>query len=578
MFGTAAFGEAMFAEQAYRDMSIQSSVHTPWVIHVRTRFGVLLHRLDGWFNAQEKQRINQPGTFSLSMPLEHPVVKTGDLAAPNEIWILDDTSHVISKYQIREEKMRLDLRGNTYEIRGTTYLKSLSEERVTASIDSAETVEDVVDAVISAFSGTPAITKGFIEPAIGNAAVDLGDGNRQSLLSLLNNVRLANIGGWFEIDIERRLNWRSLDTTFPEQVFQLPSNLNAYEEKTRDGDVFNRIYATGGVIITGADPNDRLIISLPAPGYIEDAASIATYGRRTHAISDVTVRTQVHLIALATAFLADHKDPPIQRTLPAIDLSKLQQESGSTDEPIESVVRLGAPVILKPPVEIPGSPVPFASVVTGYSRKLDTPLDVTIEFGAEEIDIFRRLVQSIQVEGPTNITNIFNQDVEDLWQALDDAPGTFLELGDTPGAYSAGAIYQANPAEDELVALNLGGVGGILYVNFAGNALDYLGLGSAGGILQVNSGETALAYLGIGNAGQLLTPNSGEDALVWADDPYVPLVTGATKAALGTPSQISFGLITASGDNRLMIWDAEAVTSQANNKWRDVNSYGKAAT
>lgn len=557
MFGTAAFGESMFAEQAYRDMSIPFATHVPWIVQVRTRFGVMLHRLDGWFNAQEQKRINQPATFSLSIPLEHPVVGTGDLAAPNEIWILNGSSEVVSKYMIREETKRLDIRGNTYEIRGNGYLKTLAEERATSAVDLAETVEDVVDAVISAYDGTPAITKGFIEPAIANAAVDLGEGNRQSLLSVLNSVRAAGIGGWFELDDERRLNWRNLDTAFPEQVFQLPSNLQAYEEKTRQGDVFNRIYATGGVVaIDVGVPTDRTIITLPAPGYVEDAASIATYGRRVHQISDVRVRTQVQLIAIATAFLNDHKDPPVQRTLPAIDLSRLQQDSAT--EPIQSVVRLGASVFMKPPVEIPGSPAPFVVIVTGYTRKLDTPLDAKIEFGEEEIDLFRRLVQAIQVEGNTNITNIINQDTEDLWQAFNDLEliETFLDLDDTPSSYSAGAIYQANPAENALVALNIGG---------------------AGDILQVKTSENAVEYLGLGTVGQLLTPNSEEDEIEWVDSPYIPLVTGGTKGALGTPSQVSFGLITTGGDNRFMFWDAEAVASQDNADWRDVNSYGKAA-
>lgn len=566
MFGTHAFGEAMFADQADRDMSIPFSLHTPWILQVRTREGVMLHRLDGWFNCQEERKINQPGTLSFSIPLEHPAVQTGELAGPNEIWTVDGAGIVQHKYVIQEERARLDLSGNTYNIRASGYLKFLADERGNMPLSGAVDVEDVINQVIIQFDGTPEITKGFLEPAIASAAVDLGDVNFQSLLSVLNTVRKSGIGGWFEVDNERSINWRSLTTAFPEQVFQLPDNLTGYEEKTQRGEIFNRVFATGRVVGTG---NDKTKVELPAPGYVQDQTSIDTYGRRSKTLSSPIIATQAQLTAFAQSFLDDHKDPPVQRTLPSIDLSQLQQDPDNATTRIDSVVRLSAPVTLKPPVEIPGSPVPFNVNIVGFTRTLDDPLAVTIEFDEEEVDIFRRLVQAIQEEGPTNILNVINQDVEDLWQSLNqniddilqiiddlDIPDTFLDLDDTPGSYSAGAIYQANVAENGLSALNLGSPGDILHVGSAGNAL---------------------GYLGIGGAGQLLTPNTEEDELEWVDSPYVPLVTGANQAALGTPAQVSFGLITASGDNRFMFWDADAVVSQVNNAWRDVNSYGKGA-
>ena len=42
----------------------------------------------------------------------------------------------------------------------------------------------------------------------------------------------------------------------------------------------------------------------------------------------------------------------------------------------------------------------------------------------------------------------------------------------------------------------------------------------------------------------------------------------------------ALGLITTTGDNRLMIWDQDAADEGTpdTNDWRDVNSYGKEAT
>lgn len=453
----------MFAEQSYRDMSIPFSTHTPWTLQVRTRDGVMLHRLDGWFNCQEERKINQPGTLSFSMPLEHPVVATGDLSGPNEIWTVDGAGIVQHKYVIQEERARLDLHGNTYNIRAAGYLKFLSDQRSNIPLSGAINVENVVNTIVAKFEGTPPITKGFIEPSIASAAVDAGDANVQSLLSVLNSVRKSGIGGWFELDNERAINWRNLSTAFPEQVFQLADNLTGYEEKTQRGEIFNRIFATGGVVGPG---NDKRILELGSPGYIEDAASIATYGRRAKTINNWWIKRQGQLDAFAQNYLNEHKNPPVQRTLPAIDLSQLQQDPDDTTTRIESVVRLGAPVTLKPPSEIPGSPAPFNVNVVGFTRKLDDPLAVTIEFDEEEIDIFRRLVEAIQVEGPTNILNVITQDVEDLWQAIRtvvsdfedlidelELPDTFLDLDDTPSAYTdaGGQIVTVNSGETGVV-------------------------------------------------------------------------------------------------------------------------------
>lgn len=535
MFGTAAFGEAMFAEQSDRDMSLPFSTHTPWILQVRTRAGVMLHRLDGWFNCQEHRRLNQPGTLSFSIPLEHPVVATGDLAGPNEIWTVDGAGIVQHKYYIQEERARLDVQGNTYNIRATGYLKFLSDETFSISLADAVTVEDAVDAIVAQFGGTPPITKGYLEPVIAQSGVDLGDASFQSLLSVLNTIRESGVGGWFEVDNEREINWRTLRKTFPEQIFQLPDNLMGYEEKTQRGEIFNRIFATGGVVGTGTN---KFVLQLDSPGYLEDAASISTYDRRTKLISNPTIRTLAQLTGFAQNFLDQHKDPPVQRTLPSIDLSMLQQDPDNLTVRVDSIVRLGATATLKPPVEIPGSPVPFNANVFGFARTLDDPLSVTIEFDEEEVDIFRML--AIAPGGDTNTTNItnqFGQDIEDLWQEFGNLviPDEYTDLNDTPSL--------------------LGNGGELQQVNEAGNALEGLPIGD--------------------NAGMRLTPNTGGTALEWVN--FIQY-TGANKAALGTPPIPALGMIDTAGDNRLMWWDAEAVANENSDNWRDVTSFGKKTT
>ena len=52
------------------------------------------------------------------------------------------------------------------------------------------------------------------------------------------------------------------------------------------------------------------------------------------------------------------------------------------------------------------------------------------------------------------------------------------------------------------------------------------------------------------------------------------IITGLTKNDLGVHSKPTFGLLITSGDNRLMFWDNDAVST---NDWYDVNSYGKGA-
>ncbi len=185
--------------------------------------------------------------------------------------------------------------------------------------------------------------------------------------------------------------------------------------------------------------------------------------------------------------------------------------------------------------------------VVGFTRKLDDPLAVTIEFDEEEVDIFRMLAavlgDSDEEGGPggdtTNVYNEFLEEFEELWQALNALviPDKYTDLSDTPSS-----------------------------------------LGDGGEIHQVNAAGSALAALVLGaNQGMRLSPNSEGDAIEWVNQIQY---TGADKAALGTPPVPAFGLITTTGDNRLMFWDKEAADEATpdTDDWRDVASYGKTAT
>ena len=84
---------------------------------------------------------------------------------------------------------------------------------------------------------------------------------------------------------------------------------------------------------------------------MSDATSIAQYGTRRSTIEYYT-HSLAQLTDLAEADLERLKDPVIERKISAIDLSKVDIETGDT--PKEQVVFRGAKIRIIPPSTFPG--------------------------------------------------------------------------------------------------------------------------------------------------------------------------------------------------------------------------------
>lgn len=545
------------------------------MLQVRTVAGALVHRLEGWFDAQWVDKLNQPHTLRFSLSLDNPAVPDGSLESPNEIWLYNGAHELLRKFIIQETEYHIEDGAFACVVDCADHLAQLADEAndVTGST-STRTVRQIVQSILDAQTNSRPIRMGNIVPAIADATRIVEDSEGDSLLSMLNSLREMDIGGRFMVDLNRRLNWYTMTTNNAGLVFSLQNNLAGYTERRKHRRVYNEIF------VKGMRKPDNTYVGVTG-GSVESTASQAIYGTRPFTIRSKKIKTADAATKIATKFLNDHAFPPIDRTLPAVDLETLKRGTVLTDEEIDNEVWVGRAVKLRiPPL------VPVASYmndtttlnIVGITRDLVEWAKVTIEFGINDDDFFKDLADRER----------------DTSEAAEEPEGP---LNINPETYPAEIEIAHTDLED--CAATIGDEGQVVVVNATGDAHTYTTGGTAGQALKRNVANTGLEW---GNAGilsvedlsDLGVPTDAQLGEVTDDSPnnglhffpsegdsnddhlmVVLLKRASNKTGLGTPTGFCLGWVTTAGAE-YGLWQFPP-NGSANSDWQPVNLYSAAS-
>lgn len=520
MFAAGQFAHFQFAGAPKINFERTIVADKPYFLQLRDSSGTLLHRLDGWFGDDYTRNINEPSRLVLTFAMSNPAVQAGDVEGPNEIWLYNGAHEIEDKLIIQKEKAIINGVRATWQVEAEGFLSQLRDEKgLISGSASPLTLDTIIGNLISGQSNSNPLSKGFIDPELAAAQRNFTGSTGKTFLSILNQLREDNIGGYFYVDEQRRLHWRKLSTAGAAFFFHPENNLGGYTEERETKNVFNRIFVEGRIQSDGTrigigDANKDGTEN--GNNYIEDTTSQTTYSVRPHWIVNHGITTEAQALTYAQWFLDEHKVAPVRRSMPAVDRLILKRGVTLTDEELDKKLRLGLAVKIRRPSIIPAAGSDsdvFTQNIVGIQRKLSAPSDVKVDFGLEQIDFFKLLAKEEKAKADEQDNT--DDEIEDLVSTI--IPENWTDLGDTGASIgSAGSIHQVNTAGDTIQSLSIGTAGQVPVVNTSANALTYSSGGSAGEFLKRNSGDNGVEWGSIGSPEEV---TSKSDITTGASDP-----------------------------------------------------------
>jgi len=198
----------------------------------------------------------------------------------------------------------VEANGLIYQLSGETIVEYSAEDK---------TVLTIVTDLLALQRKTPLITLGHIDTQYQNLLRSLrvdGDNIFRALLRLR-----AMVGGWIEVDNDRRLNWTASIGEDKGQQLRYEKNILAIERSIDYDNLCNILYAYGS-----GEGSARISL---ATGYIEDAASRAAYGDWPDSMTNRSITKQATLQAWAEIKLEERKDPFISYRVDAVAMNEI---------------------------------------------------------------------------------------------------------------------------------------------------------------------------------------------------------------------------------------------------------------
>ena len=198
----------------------------------------------------------------------------------------------------------VEANGLIYQLSGETIVEYSAEE---------ETVLTIITALLALQRKSPAITLGYIDTQYQNLVRSLrvdGDNIFRGLLRLR-----ATVGGWIEVDNDRRLNWTASIGEDKGQQLRYEKNILAIERSIDYDGLCNILYAYGS-----GEGDARISL---ATGYIEDAGSKAAYGDCPDSMVNRSITKQATLQAWAEIKLEERKDPFISYRVESVAMNEI---------------------------------------------------------------------------------------------------------------------------------------------------------------------------------------------------------------------------------------------------------------
>lgn len=284
-------------------------------VWVFTAAGAKTAYLENAYRVTRTVKANATPELSFSLPAEDP--KAIYLTSAYEVAIYNTVkARWEGLYILDDATERWDAGGTVIDANYSGVMGQLAlEDNVTYdSTSTPQTPTTIITALLALQERADAISVGTIEPTTTFAmAVE----NINLLAAILKCP--AYLGGYIEVDADRKLNWWNDPSGSPVREVRYQKNMRGVTRKRDFAGIVNKLYAYG---YGETEAQLTLIDAGESDEYIEDAASQAAYGVRIKRITDKRITHPSTLLKWAQKILAAYKDPVYYYEVDLVNLAE----------------------------------------------------------------------------------------------------------------------------------------------------------------------------------------------------------------------------------------------------------------
>ena len=271
--------------------------------------------LENAYRVKRTIKANRTPDLSFSLPADD--AKAIYLTSAYEVKIYNTVkAQWEGLYILDDATERWDASGSIIEANYSGVMGQLAlEDNVTYdSTSTPQTPTTIITALLALQERADAITVGTIEPTTTFA---LAVENINLLAAVLKCP--AYLGGYIEVDADRKLNWWNEPSGDPVREVRYQKNMRGVTRKRDFTSITNKLYAYG---YGETEAQLTLIDAGEAAEYIEDATSQTTYGVRIRRITDKRITHPSTLLRWAQRVMAAYKDPIYYYTVDMVNLAE----------------------------------------------------------------------------------------------------------------------------------------------------------------------------------------------------------------------------------------------------------------
>jgi len=365
-----------------------------WRVEVYDEDGVRVAYVPHIISGKLQRRLDQASTLEFKVAMDSE--GASDLVRPNYIVLRDRWGFVVETFQILRRRPIGSGDASYLEIVAQGKIAQLGDEVVIEYSQgvATTTVGEHVAALLDLQAKAAVITLGTIDPEIADIELPFyaADTSIHAALLQLQAVLPKDQRGRFYLDAKGKFQWRLVPGDTTEQVITRGRNVQGITAETDYSLLVNRIYLYG----EGQDKADRLRLTDAgeAEDYLEDAASVTTWGLSPAIKVDRRIRYPETLLRMAERILEEFATPQVKVEVDLLDLAKADDIEGwhdieiggkyrvvdtalGVDSSIEIVgieVDFARPVAVR--VELANQTKTLGDLITGLVEALEQPLDV----------------------------------------------------------------------------------------------------------------------------------------------------------------------------------------------------------
>jgi len=382
-----------------------------------------------FYGSQFSAKLNEPMQLQFSTPANWPIenvwdgnfpfsapdytFRDGYLRAPYILKVYRGTSTDPWKIFRIVRDNRIDAAGGTIIIDAMDPLCQLGQTPAADYFEN-KTAQEMIEDWLGYQTITPAITLGNIWSFLGTKTLSFKS-RGGTVLKLLRDLQ-SIIGGYFYVDTDFKLNWKTPVSYVDERALFLTGDINNIQQNRDDSSVINylTVYWKG--------------ISVTA----QDATSQSTYGVRKGEMmvykelgGDTPSSWTSELTTYANDMLDQYKEPRLVRTLQSADLGNIHEDFAIWG----SLVRPGTKVKIITPDDF------LECIICGVTGSLNDPTKLTLSVTDPSVDN-----EVMPYNGPLTQTEQLSR-----YMQKTDELANAAALGDFPNVFNYGGVVTALP-------------------------------------------------------------------------------------------------------------------------------------